>query len=329
MNKKVEIQGKLNVQKLVTITLFLLICVISNISIHAQSFSQIKTLAESGDAETQFGLGLNYYSGKFCDKDYEKAVFWLKKSKDNGYKKAIPYLAWVYYEKNMFSAAYPLFFSFAQNPDNKEVDEYMYVRSLYFVGACKLQGKGIVKDEKAAIYWLEKAKSYEMPDAYALLGVCHLHGLGVKKDSKEAYSLFKEALDKDAENELYALDVLKCYALGCGNAYDAKKAYPLVEQYAESKEDKAIAQLILGVAYYKDDTVDEHYNKAFKWLTKVIQNDDATEKEKGSAIYWLQRCYRFGRGVPKDINKANELVKQYSGYESDEPRLIELLEPYY
>ena len=82
----------------------------------------------------------------------------------------------------------------------------------------------------------------------------------------------------------------------------------------------------LGIAYYKDITVKGHYNKAFYWLTKVAESRYAIEKSKASSLYWLQRCYRFGRGVAKDVNKANELVKQYSGYDSDEPSLIELLE---
>lgn len=61
-------------------------------------------------------------------------------------------------------------------------------------------------------------------------------------------------------------------------------------------------------------------------MAKVAESNDAIENTKASSLYWLQRCYRFGRGVAKDVNKANELVKLYSGYESDEPSLIELIE---
>lgn len=302
-------------------------------SLQDESFKQIESKAESGNVEAQFCLGLMYGRGlEGCKKDFGKAVFWLKQSIENGYKRATPYLAMAYYNENKFSDAYPLFFSFAQNPENKEVDEYMYAHSLYFVGTCKLKGEGITKNERGAIYWLEKAKINGVTGASALLGVCHLHGLGVKKDPKKAYLLFKEAFDKDKENELYALDLVECYILGYGNAQDIKTAYPLVEKYVEGtnvshhEKNKATAQLVLGIAYYKDDTEPMHYNKAFYWLKKVEENDHATEKEKASAIYWLQRCYRFGRGVTKDVNKANELIEQYSGYESDEPNLIELLE---
>jgi TPR repeat protein len=319
------------IQRQIIFTLCLLFCIHHSVSVQAQSFAQIKSLAESGNVEAQFVLGHDFEKGTDeCEKDFEKAVFWYKKSIENGYKKAVPYLAMAYYNENNFTEAYPLFISFAQNPRNKKEDEYMYAASSFMVGACKLEGKGIRQDMIGAIYWFERAKNNGFAEAYHLLGDCYRYGYGVQKSPIDAFLNYKEGYEKYKKPDM-AITLASCYLEGSGCTQDFSKVYSLVENIARGEIEieeswKCKAQLSLAVAYYKDNSVSNHYEKAVKWLTNIVENSKAIEIDKAAALYWLQRCYRFGRGVAKDVNKANELVKKYSGYESDEPSLIELLE---
>lgn len=328
-----QVSNKMSsVKKSMMFILCLLFCIHYSVSLQAQSFAQIKSLAESGNVEAQFYLGNLYENGKGCEKDIHKAIYWYEKSLANGNKHVAPHLAIVYYNTNEHSKAYPLFLSIANSTEKIYVDDGMLGLSQFFVGLYNLQGLGINKDEKSGIAWLEKAKANGDDNAFIVLGTCYLKGIGTPKNPTKSFELYKEGFERFKDKQEFAIKLATCYLEGYGCVQDLKKVYPLVENIANgtactlSEQWKATAQLILGVAYYKDTTIEEHYNKAFYWLTKVAESNNAIEKKKASALYWLQRCYRFGRGVAKDVNKADELVKQYSGYDSDEPSLIELLE---
>jgi TPR repeat protein len=45
--------------------------------------------AESGEPQGEFELGLIYLSGRMVTMDREKAVYWIKRAADKGYKHAI------------------------------------------------------------------------------------------------------------------------------------------------------------------------------------------------------------------------------------------------
>lgn len=310
----------------------LLFCIHHSVRVQAQSFVQIKNMAESGNVEAQFYLGNLYENGKGCEKDIHEAIYWYEKSLANGNKHVAPHLGIAYHSIKEYSKAYSQFMSFVQISENLHVDEGIYGISEFFIGLYNLYGMGVIKDEASGVAWLEKAKSDGDDNAFIILGNCYLKGIGTPKNPTKSFELYKEGFEKFKDKQEFAIKLATCYLEGYGCTQDFKEVYPLVENIANgtdcslSEQWKATAQLILGVAYYKDTTIEEHYDKAFYWLTKVAESNDAIEKTKASSLYWLQRCYRFGRGVTKDVNKANELVKLYSGYDSDEQSLIELLE---
>lgn len=333
MKKKISNEGVLRVKSLMVLILCMLFCI--SHSVQAQSFDHIKSLAETGNVEAQFYLGNLYENGKGCEKDIHKAIYWYEKSLANGNKHVAPHLGIAYHSIEEYSKAYSQFMSFVQISDNLHIDEGIYGISEFLIGLYNLYGMGVVKDEASGVAWLEKAKSDGDDNAFIILGNCYLKGIGTPKNPTKSFELYKEGFERFKDKQEFAIKLAMCYLEGYGCTQDFKKVYSLVENIANgtdsslSEQWRATSQLILGVAYYKDTTIEGHYNKAFSWLTKVADSKYAIEKTKASSLYWLQRCYRFGRGVAKDVNKANELVKQYSGYDSDEPSLIELLEPKY
>lgn len=62
------------------------------------SFDFDKTAAERGDAEAQNRLGYRYYYGKDVEQDFQQALYWYKKSAEQGCETGIHRLA-KYYEK--------------------------------------------------------------------------------------------------------------------------------------------------------------------------------------------------------------------------------------
>jgi len=54
-----------------------------------ESFRQLLPLAYNGNAEAQYGVGYMYYYGYGVAQDTETGTFWIKKSADQGFPKAI------------------------------------------------------------------------------------------------------------------------------------------------------------------------------------------------------------------------------------------------
>lgn len=301
-------------------------------SVIAQSFSQIQKLAEQGNAQAQFVLGNMYENGKVCEKDIDKAIYWYKKSLANGNKRVTPHLALAHHSAKQYSEAYPLFLSVAQSPSEEEIKDGMYGWSSFFVGHYKLNGWSVPKDEEGAIEWYEKAKENGMLAAYMTLGECYLKGIGTTKDPQKTFCLYKEASEKFNFRQEFVIKLAICYLEGYGCAKNYEEVYRLIERIADgsncsvNNQWKGTAQLTLGIAYYKDSNKANHYSHAFHWLSTIAENKDSFEKDINVALYWLQRCYRFGRGVKKDVEKANEIVRNNPSSDGDVPNLIELLE---
>ena len=96
----------LTVQRQIIFTLCLLFCIHYSVIGRAQSFAQIKSLAESGNVEAQFWLGNLYENGKGCEKDIHKAIYWYEKSLANGNKHVAPHLGIAYHSIKEYSKAY-------------------------------------------------------------------------------------------------------------------------------------------------------------------------------------------------------------------------------
>lgn len=71
----------------------------------------------------------------------------------------------------------------------------------------------------------------------------------------------------------------------------------------------AFAQLNMGLCYYLGIIVEKDYLKAVEYLETTRKNE--TDKTiSGQAAFMLSKCYRNGRGVPQDTQKADELLKE-------------------
>ena len=55
---------------------------------YATAFKEWKPVAEAGDPEAQFNLGLLYYDGLGVPQSYSDAARWFRRSADQGYEKA-------------------------------------------------------------------------------------------------------------------------------------------------------------------------------------------------------------------------------------------------
>jgi TPR repeat protein len=88
------------------------------------------------------------------------------------------------------------------------VVEQGYADAQCNLGFCYDNGTGVVKNEKKAFEWYEKAAEQGLEIAQNNLGSCYKKGTGVLKNEKKAIKWFEKAAEQglaDAQNQLRLL----------------------------------------------------------------------------------------------------------------------------
>ncbi len=316
MRKKIyTVLIKSTINKVYTIVL-VFVFLFCNTTINAQDFSKIKKQAKKGNAEMQHLLASYYYYGKYVDKDTMKAIYWYEKAVQGGNEDAKVDLALCFHNRKDYGKAYPLFLSYIDNSSNKESKNYRYNTALRLVGAYKMDGLSTPIDKPGAVKYLEEAHkngaNVEMD-----LHICYEY-LG---EDEKCFLIAKEEYEKTG----VPFNLSKDYLFGIGCKQDLSKVRELLQEMSDGKlvyyapdggrirysnTHLYAAKCYIGISYYFDKNKKNHYQEAVKYLTEVIESKEATEFVRGQAMCALQRCYRFGRGVKKDIARANELEKE-------------------
>lgn len=280
------------------------------------SIDVIKMQAEAGRADLQWMLGHWYFRGIKVDKNPELAKYWFEKAVSGGYEEAKFELALLYEDEKDYSKAYNLFFSYASNPKNeiKEKVNSPYNLSISKVGEYKYAGIGTNKDLKGAVDWLEKARKKGVVSGSISLYCCY----GELNMPDKEFVIAKEIYEKEG----LPIFLAQHYLFGRGCEQNLEIVYNMLTEMANGKleftrpdggkiscekRSQYEAQLYMGVANYFDKNKTNHYEEAVRWLQSVVNSKEAADSDRGKAMCLLQRCYRFGRGVKKDLNKANEL----------------------
>jgi len=119
---------------------------------YTKSFRESQTLAEKGDRDAQFNLGVIYYSGQGVAIDYALALQWFKKAAFQGHSLA-QYNVGYMYEKG------------EGTPQDYEESVKYYRQSAergnrlaqYVLGSMYEKGQGVPRDEVQALMWYNLA----------------------------------------------------------------------------------------------------------------------------------------------------------------------------
>lgn len=88
----------------------------------------------------------------------------------------------------------------------KKSAEGLYPPSQYEYAIALLEGRGILKNPKSAIYWLAQSETNGYAEARFKLGLCYELGDGVGKDVKKAKDLYRKCPLPEAKQRLLALE---------------------------------------------------------------------------------------------------------------------------
>jgi TPR repeat protein len=123
----------------------------------------------------------------------------------------------------------------------------------FFIGWMYANGKGVLKNDNAAVEWIRKAAEQGYADAQTSLGVKYFNGEGVLTDYKEAIKWFSKAANQE----------------------DAK------------------AQLKLGIAYAIGTGVQKDLNKAKYWAEKAYENGKPEVSEQATMLWDAFELWKY------------------------------------
>lgn len=157
--------------------------------------------ANKGYSESQYWLGLMYFSGKSFEPKY-----WLGITQD-------------------FDTAFEYFMKSQEHPTSQ-----------YFLGQMYYEGIGIKKDFKQAFFWFSKSAELGDIKSQTYLGMCYFDGNGTLKNPERAIFWWQKAAEANDSMAQYALGM--CYFKGIGvNTNKSKAAYWIEKAYKNGNED--------------------------------------------------------------------------------------------
>lgn len=279
--------------------------------------------AEAGDMKAQYLLAECYFHGEGTDENFEKAVFWYKKSVDQNYAHAQDMLASCYadgkgVQKNNEEAIKCLEKAAKQNFGNTQIKlANLLVKVKRYKEALSWLEKAVAQNSEEADFALgsfyldeetglqdflkaatlfEKASEKGNLSAKNVLAVLYFAGKGVPKDPEKSLKLLKAAVEKgDRESSTTLFAIARKYALGDDVAKNKEKALELLKLlYSKSsglqKEFYAARQFILNGKY---DAAYVSYQKAVQQFTsnpsayETLSGDDFFELLAGSRLMYF------------------------------------------
>ncbi len=263
-------------------TLFIIIALLSCISIKAQDLDSAKIFMEHGEYEKAISiytkhadtgniiaisyLGSMYQHGKGTSIDYQKAKYW--------YEKVIDKEATYDYERE------------------NRIYTMSYLAELYLIG-----GYGLEQDHKKAFELLtEVVKHSDLDIDLALTNLAYLYyyGYGVEIDYNKAFELYKKAARNGNQYGYAGLGDM--YRNGYGIYQDGKKAI----EYYKKAVDKGNVKSMLDIAqmYDKGESVEPDFSKALQWYNRAADSNSV------EAFLQLGYIYGIGKGIDKNIDSA-------------------------
>lgn len=295
------------------------------------SFPQLLTLSKNDNATAQLFLARKYEEGEGVEMNLDSAIVWYKKAINGGCNIANVLLGSIYDREKKQIKAYPYYMQYyedvkiAMESGNRAkvdlIDQNLLALSQYKIGEYKLYGfDGIKKDIEGAISFLKDAAN----NNYGVAAYLNLSNAYLEtKDSVNAFNNIKIAFEK-YHDDMSIAKLALCYIQGIGCKKNYEAAYDLLEPIAVNGNQLVL--VTIGDLYRKENFNRHDDVKAFQYYSLLLENSHEP-LWKGTALRRLSRCYRFGRGVKKDLQKADELLKEAAkNGDNDAKSLLEMKE---
>ncbi|OHE70901.1 MAG: hypothetical protein A2007_04280 [Verrucomicrobia bacterium GWC2_42_7] len=240
---------------------------------YAEAIPYLKRVAELGDSESLYLLGVCYIKGWGVMQDRAEGIRLFELAARQGHPKAIGNLGVALYNEHKYTEAIPYL---------KRGVELGQSEALNSLGVCYIKGLGVMQDSAEGIRLFELAARQGHSRAIANLGAV----LSNEHKYAEAIPYLKRGAELGQSESLNSLGL--CYINGWGVMQDSAEGIRLFKLAAEQGHPKAIANLGTILS-------NEHkYAEAIPYLKRGAELGDS------EAQFGLGLCYINGWGVIQD-----------------------------
>ncbi|MCX5797683.1 MAG: caspase family protein [Elusimicrobia bacterium] len=262
---------------------------------YAKALQLYQPLADQGDSEAQFQVGVLYEQGLGVDKDAIAARRWYDKAAVQGHPGAMMWIGHTYAEGDGVGQDY------AEAMDwYRKAAEKKYPPAWTAIGGLYVDGKGVKKDLKESVRWYRKAA--EAGDATGMvdLGIAYREGDGVPNDFRQAVKWSRKAADLGFVPAMN--NVGWHYLTGNGVEKDYQQAFSWYKKAADLGD--ATGQASLGRMYLNGHGVPLDYGEALRLFHLAADQGDT------DAMVNIGWCYDHAYGVKRDSKQAVEWLRK-------------------
>ncbi|HSJ01896.1 MAG TPA: tetratricopeptide repeat protein, partial [Verrucomicrobium sp.] len=219
----------------------------SNIGEREFDAAALKQLAERGNADAQFELGIRYLGGEGLDKDEQKAVEWLTRAADQEKLEAMNALGTMNEEGVGFPKDEKKAFEWYE-----KAAKYGFPLAQQNLSQCYEMGKGVEKNQAEANKWLERAAHQDFAPSQAMYAFKLERGLGLDKNTRSAAEWYLKAAQNGLIRAMTHLAYL--YYTGTGVPLDYRRAEAWYRRAARSDDPWARNDLAWFLAVCPDQS---------------------------------------------------------------------------
>ncbi len=265
----------------------------------------MQKMAEAGNSNGMFNLGLHYAKGHGVERDFEKAAYWMAKAEEAGDS----------------DAAVPLkmYRSMAENLPKAEAGD-AEAQAVVAEGLMSLGGSldqaGPDKDFAESVKWAMKSANQRNGHGLAVLALAYEHGRGVPADLEKAIKCYQWGVSL---GNAFCQHNMGCkYIAGEQVPLDKEKGFELIRQSAEQGHGPAMRDM--GKCYQFGEGCSENMKIAVEWYEKALEIIDDPELERKTALFkmMLQSDMTFGEdyegagfGMGKETIDDSEMLPEY------------------
>lgn len=195
---------------------------------------------------------------------------------------------------------------------NKAIEYYTlaanqtYVWAYDSLASCYLS----LKDFSKAFEWLQKAYDKNFLIVCHNLGDLYYYGNGVKQSYEKAFEVFSRGIE---ENPRCAYRIAIMYRDGLGVEKNLNLYTSYILQAAEKGIDRA--QYLWGCDKYTGFNTQQDYQSAVNYLQLALKSQYLSSEIRADICQKLSDCYLHGKGVNKDVSKADFYEKEAKKYQ--------------
>jgi localization factor PodJL len=168
----------------------------------------------------------------------------------------------------------------AQMASIKQLAEKGAAAAQFDLAARFLEGRGVARDQAAAIGWFEKAAAQGLAQAQYRLGAIYEKGVGVPRDARKAADYYEKAANQGNIRAMHNLAVMEAEGI------EGKPDYNTAAQWFRRAAEFGVrdSQFNLAILYARGMGVAQNMTQSYAWFAIAAQQGDEDAAKKRDEI---------------------------------------------